>query len=616
MSKVIISTMAVYTASLPPKLIPIGPAEIVWNQTSDRCPGLNLFGHVGEQPDSMPEAWHNPLTNQTSFISATDWGTFATIGPSLNELTKHDCTHRVYTAINSSVPSDLASHQWLQSSVVFPNGSGAALIHSEFHGGMTGNYSLCSVQHNQANCQYWSAGLGVTHDGGNHWTLIDEPPKHLTFAIPRKYEKDSETTGFGAIGGLVFDDASGHFYGHVKQILAGIDPADTSATGVCAFRTPNIFDPRAFRGWNGSAWAVTWVDPYTASPQELTTGDHTCAVIGAGTSHPNMRRFAGDWRPTDWPSHILLGWPEGAKNKLSYSFPAWGSKSDAAFTQWSTAQIVDVGGWLNPEIFGPAHLMYPALFDADSPFKLGKGSAQGLSYSLLGNESVFVYFVIGRKYIARLPMAFVPGDAPDPIPPFGPSPPPPMDSKICPQFTVTGAGQADVNGIYVKTTQAVPSSDLPLFRKDSSHQLYSIQGMWRLAHYGVGPVYYSTSVSDDPRVPSATWTGTSPTALVTCSNPVGCQTFRVSGAGQADVNGDYIRMDRLSSGLPVFQKDGTHHIYSFQGSWKLGHQGETVYYYTEAFKARAVPVTGWGAGVAPQPLVTCADTPDILAMLV
>lgn len=41
-------------ADTPPKLAVIGLPEVVWNQTRDACPGLNPYGHIGEQPDSMP----------------------------------------------------------------------------------------------------------------------------------------------------------------------------------------------------------------------------------------------------------------------------------------------------------------------------------------------------------------------------------------------------------------------------------------------------------------------------------------------------------------------------------------------------------------------------------
>lgn len=591
-------------------MIPIGTAEVVWNQTSDRCPGLNWAGHIGEQPDSMPTAWHNPLTQTTSLISATDWGTFATVGPSLKELTKHDCSHRVYESINSSKPEDLASHQWLQSAIVFPNGSGAALIHSEFHGGMTGDTSLCTVQHNQGNCQYWSTGLGITKDGGDTWNLTSTPPHHFTFAVPRKFEKDSQLTGFGALGGLVLDD-DGFYYGHVNQARAGTDSSDTSTNGVCAFRSDDIFDPRSFRGWNGSAWTTTWVDPYTASADDLATGDHTCAVIQAGfkgNGHPNMRKFAGDWRPEGWPSDIMLGWPEAGKsNKLAYAYPAWTFGSDSKYTEWSDAQYMDITEWLDPEIFGASQLMYPSFLDADSPFTLGEGSPAGLSYSLLGNKSAFVYFVISRKYLARIPVAFVPGDTPDPPAPFPPAPPPSVDPTVCPEFLVEGAGQSDVNGLYMRSSRL--KSELPMFQMDGTHQLYSLESRWRLAYFGHS-VFYTTPASADATVPSAGWgEGVEPAPTVTCVNPATCVRLSVTGAGQADVNGIYVRSAQdTSSGEPVYEKDSSHQLYGYHKQWKLAHYGVgPVYYFTAPSVRTTVPVMGWSSGISPNPIVTCVD---------
>jgi hypothetical protein len=76
----------------PPRLVPTGAAELVWNQTSDACPGSCglpplpnpcSWRNPGESPDSMPIAWHNPLTNESSLISATPWGTFANTGPTV-----------------------------------------------------------------------------------------------------------------------------------------------------------------------------------------------------------------------------------------------------------------------------------------------------------------------------------------------------------------------------------------------------------------------------------------------------------------------------------------------------------------------------------------------------
>jgi hypothetical protein len=109
---------------------------------------------------------------------------------------------------------------------------------------------------------------------------------------------------------------------------------------VCVFRSANPIDPRSYRGWNGTAWATAWVNPYTDDQHDLNAGDHTCAVVPtAGTSaHPNPRQFSGDWMPPGWPSHVMLGWPEGSKNRVAYAFPDWAVGSAAPFTSWSQPQ--------------------------------------------------------------------------------------------------------------------------------------------------------------------------------------------------------------------------------------------------------------------------------------
>ena len=69
----VLAVLSLAAAAPQPRMVATGPVQVVWNQTRDACPGRNWAGHVGEQPDSMPLAWHNPLTNLTSLISANDW---------------------------------------------------------------------------------------------------------------------------------------------------------------------------------------------------------------------------------------------------------------------------------------------------------------------------------------------------------------------------------------------------------------------------------------------------------------------------------------------------------------------------------------------------------------
>ena len=45
---------------------------------------------------------------------------------------------------------------------------------------------------------------------------------------------------------------------------------------------------------------------------------------GKGNGHPQMRELAGEWRAEGWPSHVMLGWPEGGGQKIAYAYPAEG----------------------------------------------------------------------------------------------------------------------------------------------------------------------------------------------------------------------------------------------------------------------------------------------------
>ena len=102
----------------------------------------------------------------------------------------------------------------------------------------------------------------------------------------------------------------------------------------------------------------------------------------------------------------------------------------------------------------PTALMYPSLLDHDSPFSLGAGTSAGLSYTLLGNNSAYLYFVIGRALVVRLPVAFFPADTPAPPVPYPPTPSP-LNPLACEGFEVAGAGREYVNGIYKRTLRQV-----------------------------------------------------------------------------------------------------------------------------------------------------------------
>ena len=45
--------------------------------------------------------------------------------------------------------------------------------------------------------------------------------------------------------------------------LIGSGPLGTVGNGTCVFRTANPLIPDSYRGWNGTHWSTTWINPYT-----------------------------------------------------------------------------------------------------------------------------------------------------------------------------------------------------------------------------------------------------------------------------------------------------------------------------------------------------------------
>ena len=141
----------------------------------------------------------------------------------------------------------------------------------------------------------------------------------------------------------------------------------------------------------------------------------------------------------------------------------------------------------------------------------------GLSYSLVGNDSLAVYFVVARKNIARLPVAWVAAGTPPPPMPFPPPPPSPLNPAGCTAFEVASAGEVAVNGLYKLASNTTTTG--PIFSKDADHQLYHFGAHWKLAHHGVGPTYYTATDTHGggKRVPVTSWTGPPPFPTVTCT---------------------------------------------------------------------------------------------------
>lgn len=303
----------------------------------------------------------------------------------------------------------------------------------------------------------------------------------------------------------------------------GAGPPNTVGSGTCVFRTDDPTNPSTFRGWNGSSWSTSWINPYehpATPPDQL--WQHTCAAVDLGTTrtrnvaHLNPKKFAGSiLKYPGWPTHVMTGL---AGSETFYYFPNENASVDgpAPFTSWTpgpgvhAAGIVNVTAWMDPCTIGSGRLnwMYPNLIDHDSPFGLSHGDgnsvpesdilSDGLSYGLVGNRSLYLYAVLSRLYIIRIPVAFfLPHETPPTGPFSNPLPQPQRNSLECAQFHVSGAGISAVNGIYKLVSPGNPAKNIaPRYILNDAHQLYHFGGHWTLGRSGKDGIEYYTAMKD------------------------------------------------------------------------------------------------------------------------
>lgn len=218
----------------------------------------NCTPHDGT--DSMPIAWHVRSLNQTFLVASVSDGDFPNVGPDILHL-KHDCSRLVFNSTHDLDPASYANNQWLQSVRVFPNGTVFALIHNEFHGfEQPAEYCQLPREQWRGHCNLWSTGVGLSTDGGQTFHLADAPPKHRVFSFPYKYENNQSIYGYGAISAMM-QGQDGAWYG-----LVYANPREEQPRGMCPFRSTDLGDPQAFRGWDGSGYTVRWIDPYVQDP--------------------------------------------------------------------------------------------------------------------------------------------------------------------------------------------------------------------------------------------------------------------------------------------------------------------------------------------------------------
>jgi hypothetical protein len=381
---------------------PTAPPDLVWSHTASACsdtdysdvpvrpfygrvpgrPGLTLFWFASNATGylatvGVPPAPGSDILARMARIAGPDGTCVAWVkaGPYTEPP----------TVPANGVPQSYNTDLWMVAPFT-PDGHHVfALVHNEFHGELTappGQPSIyCTVTQlvplaGQA-CGYWNIVEATSSDGGDTFSMKPKAPGALgnapVIALGHPYLLPADNGGSNPPQSGMLAQSNIIQWGPYYYILVQQKPSAAPPTpagrqpigidGVCIFRTDNLADHRAWRGWNGHAYEVPSVGRYPANlpdPQRF-----TCTPILNG-----MYRFSWSYN-TVLRQFIVLGIDTNVGGTGAEAIVYTTGKFDAAgrFIQTSGEQVLRTIDWIDrwsadPAVTGEA---YPSLLDPTSP---------------------------------------------------------------------------------------------------------------------------------------------------------------------------------------------------------------------------------------------------------
>ena len=219
------------------------------------------------------------------------------IGSSLNTLSI-DCTVIHLAGGRWTPPESYANGSWLTAAYRMPDGSVRALLHNEYHGSLT-TPPDCSAGMGDQDCWMSSITSAVSTDNGDSYTYQPAAPGHLVAALPYPYEPDWGAQGFQNPTDILFNPADGRYY---SLFNVRSNPQTVSGRfrdqeiGECVMRTTTLTDPTAWRGWNGTDFSTTFINPYAPGYDPVNDPpNHVCKPVST----------AGDKLGRNFTAHAL-----------------------------------------------------------------------------------------------------------------------------------------------------------------------------------------------------------------------------------------------------------------------------------------------------------------------
>jgi hypothetical protein len=226
-------------------------------------------------PDDIPDAMARAFRDNTGiihFISASSIA-YQSLGPTLDTLV-HSC-EAAFVSANDPDPAAYNDQVWLDSFYTLDGKNIAALSHTEYHGWSHPGECTITNPNNYYYCEYDSDTYHQSSDGGYHFNGF-KAPGNLVAGVPEKYQIDRGPMGYSVDSNII--SYGGWYYAVLTDWQWPRNCSGTTGPNHCVvplggapMRTADVFAPGSWRAWNGTDFAVSFVDPYlgpVAKPQE------------------------------------------------------------------------------------------------------------------------------------------------------------------------------------------------------------------------------------------------------------------------------------------------------------------------------------------------------------
>ncbi len=251
----------------------LGPEQVVFDWTTDRCVDLDLpdvYAHaIRDDGGRIVLASGNAPDNHFMF------------GDDFDGL-ERSCTPVLHSGDRWKA-EDLDHQEWITSVYTEDGRTVHALVHNEYHDPFDPRCKPGDTS--PANpCWYNFISSARSDDGGRTFSQAPSP-EHLVAILPFPWDPDPGGRRPGAIPGVhgylepsnIVQGPDGAFY---SVFAALTSPTDAAKRGTCVMRTHDVSDPSSWRLWDGDGYDIPLTNPYDDDPDDPTA---LCAFVSPET---------------------------------------------------------------------------------------------------------------------------------------------------------------------------------------------------------------------------------------------------------------------------------------------------------------------------------------------